>query len=275
MRVSKIILPLLASSFLALPSVKAQEAPAKEAIPVHQKFGIVVAASVPEGIVLQAAYKIIPELVVRAGVDFFPTISVYNDSFSLGNSAAMAEYKNRLGYVPNADAQFKFGNLSGTLLLDYHPWRNGLRVTAGVLFGAPKVTARAMLVNSSTGASIMDGATPLDPNNMPKITISDQENPSDAVTIQPGGDASIDADVYVGRTVRPYVGIGYGYAVPNTPVSFFMDFGTIFGGKPRVKSPNVIEGDASGLVDYSEAAQKVAYFTQVLPMLNLGISIRL
>ena len=116
----------------------------------------------------------------------------------------------------------------------------------------------------------------LDPNNMPSITIIDANDESQRVTIQPSSEATLDATATLGRVVRPYLGIGFGQMAPSDkPVSFFVDLGVLLSGKVRVASPNVIAGDPNLLIDFNPKVQDIVYKAQFLPVLNLGLAIRL
>lgn len=107
----------------------------------------------------------------------------------------------------------------------------------------------------------------LDPNDMPKVTITNSSIPNQTVTLQPSPDATLQTSLHLGRRVQPYVGLGSGYSVPRLPVSFSIDFGVIFNGKMQISSPNITNGNADFLLDYSgsKAISDLVYYTQILP----------
>lgn len=239
-------------------------------------IGLAVGVSVPYGTFAQLGFRIIPQLAVRGGIGFFPKKQLYSKAdFDFGNPTEMQEYTKALGYTPGIDAKVAYSNLSGQLLLDWHPFGRGFRLTGGLTFGSPQVHVHAMLIDTKTGRSIMEQESNLDPNNMPRITIQDANDPSAGVTLQPSGDASADVSILWQRNVKPYVGIGYGQIAPKSGVSFFFDLGVLFTGKVGLASPNAIAGDLNTLLDYDPKVQDIVYKAQFLPVLNFGIAIRL
>ena len=241
----------------------------------EMSIGLALGVSVPDGVTAQCAVRILPQLAIRAGVGFFPKVQVYKKTFDLGDAAEMQKYRDALGYTPWVDTKASYSNLNGQLMLDWHPMKNGFRISGGVYLGAPKVDAHGMLIDAKTRESIMKQESSLDPNNMPSISIIADDD-SQRVTIQPSGEAALDARITLGRAVRPYIGIGYGQMAPSDkPVSFFIDLGVLLAGKARIASPNVIAGDPNVLVDFDATAQDVVYKAQFLPVLNIGAAIRL
>lgn len=241
----------------------------------EMSVGLALGVSVPDGVTAQCAVRILPQLAIRAGVGFFPKVQVYKKTFDLGDAAEMQKYRDALGYTPWVDTKASYSNLNGQLMLDWHPMKNGFRISGGVYLGAPKVDAHGMLIDAKTRESIMKQESSLDPNNMPSISIIADDD-SQRVTIQPSGEAALDARITLGRAVRPYIGIGYGQMAPSDkPVSFFIDLGVLLAGKARIASPNVIAGDPNVLVDFDAAVQNVVYKVQFLPVLNIGAAIRL
>ena len=241
----------------------------------EMSVGLALGVSVPDGVTAQCAVRILPQLAIRAGVGFSPKVQVYKKTFDLGDAAEMQKYRDALGYTPWVDTKASYSNLNGQLMLDWHPMKNGFRISGGVYLGAPKVDAHGMLIDAKTRESIMKQESSLDPNNMPSISIIADDD-SQRVTIQPSGEAALDARITLGRAVRPYIGIGYGQMAPSDkPVSFFIDLGVLLAGKARIASPNVIAGDPNVLVDFDAAVQNVVYKVQFLPVLNIGAAIRL
>ena len=224
----------------------------------------------------QCAVRIMPQLAIRAGVGFFPKMELFKKTVEFGDAVKQQSYEDALGYTPQLSTKFAYSNLNGQLMLDWHPGGKGFRVSAGVYLGAPKVYAHGMMIDAKTGESIMKQQSTLDPNNMPSITIFDANDESQRVTIQPSSEAALDATVTLGRVARPYLGIGFGQMAPSDkPVSFFMDLGVLLSGKARLASPNVIAGDPNLLVDFDPNVQDIVYKAQFLPVLNMGLAIRL
>lgn len=237
--------------------------------------GTAIGIGIPDGANISVGVKFMPELTVRAGLGIIPKIQVFKHRFTIEDVDAMKSYKDALEYVPGVNSTFNISSTRAHLMVDYHPFRNFFRVTAGLYMGAVKLGVAGQLINAETGKSIMNESSTLDPNDMPKISIYDNATPDDKLTIQPDKDAKVSADVRLGRTIQPYLGVGFGYYVPNSKVSFICDLGVLFSGKAHATSPNVLAGDLNKMADYSKEAQKILYYTQILPVLNLGVSIKL
>ncbi len=237
--------------------------------------GMAVGLGIPDGTNLGVGMRFIPELTVRAGIGFIPAIQAYKHQFQIEDVQEIKAYKDALGYVPAVNGTFKISSTRGHLLLDYHPFKNKFRVTAGIYIGAVKMRVEGQLIDFNTQKSIMENNTTLDPNDMPKISIYDSNFPDDKLVIQPNENASVAVSVLLGRTIQPYIGIGMGYHVPHSRVAFVGDLGVLFAGKARVTSPNVLSGDLNKMADYSKEAQMILYYSQIIPVFNIGMSIRL
>ncbi len=238
-------------------------------------FGVAVgaAASFPHGVKLEAGVRLTSHLCARAGVSFLPGINAYDNEVS---NIEIGQYKSILGYNPTAQIKAVASSKAGHLLMDFHPFRDPFHITAGIYLGRPVATADILLLNPQ-GESIMQDQTMLDPNNMPKVTITNSTDPNQTVTLQPSPDATLQASLHLGRRVQPYVGLGSGYAVPQSPISFSIDFGIIFNGKMQISSPNITNGNADFLLDYSgnKTISDLVYYTQILPVLNIGVNVRI
>lgn len=264
--------PLSDESFVTEKLATPQKGSSQSNISVGLALGV----SVPDGVTAQCAVRIMPQLAVRAGIGFFPKMQLFKKTIEFGDDVKQQSYEDALGYTPQLSTKFAYSNLNGQLMLDWHPGGKGFRVSAGVYLGAPKVDAHGMMIDAKTGKSIMENQSTLDPNNMPSITIFDANDEDQRVTIQPSSEAALDATVTLGRVARPYLGIGFGQMAPSDkPVSFFVDLGVLLSGKARIASPNVIAGDPNLLVDFDPKVQDIVYKAQFLPILNMGLVIRL
>lgn len=265
----KIICSLLLLSLSAV-AVFAQDQKSK----FQPHFGIGVGISVPQGVRFDISQRWNDYLSTRLGIGFIPSIKIHEGNVE---EIEFSEYKDALGYTPEVSLDANAGSFTGHLLLDYHPFKNGFRLTAGALVGNAKAKGHLALINPQTGTSIMDDPrqTVIDPNDMPKVTVTGKKS-GEVLVLQPAPDATIDATLSLGRAVQPYVGIGYGYAVPVKRVSFTLDAGVLFSGKALITSPNVVKGDPNMLFSIAgQQGTEIRYYTQMLPVLNLGISIRL
>lgn len=259
---------------LLLPSVvKAQSK-------LEKLVGVSASVGVPHGLRLDAGVAITPSLAVRAGVSGIPTIQLLsNHALPLGSNP---EYKEALGYDPELRASLKAGSLQGELMLDWHPFDSGFRLTVGAFFSGLKATGMVRLIDPKTGKSIMESSKngSLDPNNMPKLKfqlVDDAGNniKGEFVEFQPSRDASFEVSLGFTKPFQPYFGIGYGYAVPRDRVSFMFDLGLVHTGKVQLTSPNAIAGDPNILFKLKKEATLVRHYFQFLPVFNLGIAVRI
>ena len=249
-------------------------------------FGAGLGVGIPGGIKIEAGATFIPELSVRAGVDFFPSIEVYKGERTFNVDAG--------GYTIPLLAQYnaKAGAMGGHLLLDYHPARSGFRITAGLYFGGLNAALHGLLLENSTGTPILEyargAAGLLDPKyqsfvNDPSFDYTLKDAGGGAIeggdlTVRMADDSSFDADVAFKSAVKPYLGIGYGYIAPKSRVGFSFDLGVFYAGGLKLASPNITKGDPNAAIIYVESHPDYsAYYglTKFIPVLNIGINIRL
>ncbi|MCD8044638.1 MAG: hypothetical protein LUH10_16510 [Tannerellaceae bacterium] len=178
---------------------------------------------------------------------------------------------NNLNSTVDLDA--KSGIYNGKILVDFHPIpTSGFHVTAGLYFGKDRIVT--VEGGSETLKTLYDaniliqnnpgwGIQPFDAG----IVIGDN-------TIEPDARGYIDAGIKINK-VKPYVGIGFGRAVPKKRVGVQFDMGCMFHGKPTIISKNGDvtdllndELDSSGFVDIMN---KIT----VYPVLSLRVTGRI
>ena len=188
---------------------------------------------------LQLATPLNSFIYLRGGASFIPLS--YSDTYS--------------GYYAPAQASFKYDlkaklNPTGMLVVDVHPFKkSGFHVTGGVVFGNRLAT--------------VSGSSPY------PITIGD-------VTWEPsviGIDEEIEAWVKI-PAVRPYLGVGFGRAIPKKRVGFKVELGGIFQGSREIESTNNIIRDNVDK-ENQETLDKILSNLSVFPYLNLQLSIKL
>ena len=150
----------------------------------------------------------------------------------------------------NYDAKLKFSNLNA--LLDWSPLPGGFRVSGGVIANQNKAD-----LHSTSSTYRINGVT------------------------YSSSDASVSGTVKSGRSLAPYLGIGYGN-VARAGVNFYADLGIMFMGSPKVS----LQSSCGGSLNASQCAQlrsdlndeqarvqddlkKYRYF----PVANIGITI--
>jgi len=155
------------------------------------------------------------------------------------------------------DGKLKLRNPS--LLLDWHPFKGGFHLSAGVVKANTKVKAEA------------------EP--------TDDEFEFDDEVFQASEVGEVNGKIEMGKSIAPYIGLGWGNPVDkNGRVTFMFDIGAIYAGKPDVNL-NATCGAAIAntarctqllnavQVEEDDLADEVDRF-KWYPVLNLGIAVR-
>ena len=168
------------------------------------------------GVGLEVSTPIGNYLALRGGVSFMPKFTVTDE--------VNADLKGvPQGYPQSAEVELEGSTKRTTveLLLNLYPFRsNGFFVAAGASFGGDKfvqITGHSdelqqlIAAGGSAGLQIGDVSIPVDQNG----------NVSGGLKVS---------------AVRPYVGLGYGRAVPSKRINFMLDAGVQLHGTPEVYS---------------------------------------
>lgn len=228
------------------------------------------------GIAIDAGITLNDYLGLRGGVDIMPKFKV-NKDIDLGTAGAktsMSELTQKAEQInaaykaqhPGAgdvidlsnpifhnqlpekmDIQGKLDNTLGHVLIDFHPFKTSFRLTVGAYFGKDEVIDvynkedgflkplnewnNAVLHPDPSYASIIAGQKILG-GELGKYTFASD----------PNGDGNARAYAKV-KKFRPYVGLGFGRAVPKGRIGCQFDLGVQFWGKPEIYAP--VYGDPS------------------------------
>ena len=168
------------------------------------------------GVGLEVSTPIGNYLTLRGGVSFMPKFTVTDE--------VNADLKGvPQGYPQSAEVELEGSTkrTTGELLLNLYPFRsNGFFVAAGASFGGDKfvqITGHSdelqqlIAAGGSAGLQIGDVSIPVDQNG----------NVSGGLKVS---------------AVRPYVGLGYGRAVPSKRINVMLDAGVQLHGTPEVYS---------------------------------------
>lgn len=130
-----------------------------------------------------------------------------------------------------------YGDVLGRILVDYYPWskKSSFHVTIGFFAGGRNVVKQRGNIDPVVIRTI-DKI-----NNYPELDEDDKFSPS--VTIN-GTDiyvnelnGHVDASLKI-NSFKPYLGIGFGRAVPNKRVGVQFDLGVWYHGKWKISSSN-------------------------------------
>jgi len=178
--------------------------------------------------------------------------------------------RNSFGYVPKLGARLLRHLTHGNLLLDFYPV-GSFHLTVGAFVGNSKLKISGRLFDwrneSRSDAVLLPG------ENWPDFDIAGQ-----SIDLEGG---KTDLSLYLGNTVKPYLGIGIGRVVPkNSRVSFKFELGVLYHGAGYTLKHNgtVIDLANSGLpeaVSIHNTIQDLTQYIRFWPMLNLQLSYRI
>ncbi len=205
------------------------------------------------GIGIHLATPLTRSLTLRAGYNFSPISYdyTYDDFDPVQVSGASIE-------VPDLDAKGDLNFNAGQLLIDWVPFRKGTSsffITAGMVFGSSRII------------QVHGQFDPNDPNfkaikdagliHEIEVEIGDQ-------IVHPNADGSMDAAIQV-QGARPYVGLGFGRAIPRRRVGFRFEMGVQFLGTPKVVSSNLEDGyDSDGdISDFNKILKDITLYPNI------------
>ena len=168
------------------------------------------------------------------------------------------------------DLKAKLGMTHGKVLVDYYPWSSKtFHITAGAYFGGSKLVKVDGFLPQKTIKTMNTANEWLEDNGH-------EDRISTMVTI---GDKDIDVnsldghvDAYIKTNgFKPYLGIGFGRAVPNNRIGVQFDLGVMFHGTPKIASSNSDISDALNDQANEEDISKIMRKVVAYPVLSLKI----
>ncbi len=241
--------------FMAAGQLSAQEsANENNGIFNHVSVGVGVGIT---GVTIEAAAPITPYVAVRGGVDIFPQVKVKTDLDLSGDIPAA--YTGARSF----EVEGKTSLTAGHLLFDVYPFKtSSFHVTAGAYIGSSKIV---MVKNTQDGVL-------MDVNRINETLPEDQKIGLDLgnYLLTPDERGNVDATLKV-ASVRPYLGLGFGRAVPaKHRFAFNFDMGVQFWGTPKVylRDHQLTKADTDS--DAGEVLKALSKAT-VYPCLNFRI----
>ncbi len=191
---------------------------------------------------LDLSVGVTPKLALRGGFSQFDFN--YADSIESETSSQGASVNSTAGYTTT----FEFNTLA--MLLDYHPFASGFRLTAG-----------AMLNNNELRGTAVAGDQTIEIGNY---------------TSTQGANLQADVSITFPKTA-PYLGIGYDSSrYSKSGFSFAYDIGVMFHGEPTATV--TLSGDDAANVPQEDIDREVANINEeissftIYPVMNLGLS---
>ena len=216
------------------------------------------------GIGFDLAAPICNYVEMRAGVTFMPHFK-YDTDLDI-------ETPNIEGYdfPDEVKVQGKLGFTNGEVLFDVFPTKKtGFHITVGAFFGSSEV----INVYNKEDGFLSDIS---EFNNMVENGEIEHEKIGvilDDYLLEPDDNGNVNAYIKT-RKFKPYVGLGWGRAVPKKRVNFGFDLGVQFWGTPKVYCNGLelteenLDGDDGGII---KTISKIT----VYPVLRFRISGRI
>lgn len=223
------------------------------------------------GITLDLSTMFTDYVGLRVGADIFPNLKL-NTELDLGfDDEAKSAYQNMFNTTlpSEIEVQGKTGLTAGHLLVDVHPFKSSFRVTVGAYIGGQDIVS---VYNREDGAlkQIADFNGRIDRNEIPSLTKDNKIGLElGDYFLEPDKDGNVDARIRV-NGFRPYVGLGFGRAVPKKRLACQFDLGVQFWGSPEIYlrdhklSEKDLDGDAGGII-------KVVSNASVYPSLTVRL----
>lgn len=195
------------------------------------------------GIGIDVASPIGSYLTVRAGVSFMPNFTYSTDvDVNIDNA-----YETNTNLPTSIDVEGGLGRTAGELLLNVYPFKSSsFFVCGGAYFGGGKLIkikghsddlAKLIAEGKEAGIEIGDYRIPVDK------------------------DGNVSGGLKV-ASFRPYLGLGFGRAVPRKRIGFMFELGVQFHNTPKVYTNN---GDLSDLTaeadnDFTDIIDKLTVY---------------
>ena len=229
------------------------------------------------GIAIDLSTCITPYVGLRAGVDIMPGFKYSSDIKVRGGSNVQAQYDAvrilnpslpALTVPDKVDIEGKLKNTTGHFLVDLYPGKDiDWHLTVGAYFGGSEVID----VYTSNDSQLLGVAQY---NNSPERAALGYDKIGAQLGkyfLEPDNNGHVDADIKMAG-FRPYVGLGWGRAVPkHHTLGFQVDLGVQFWGKPEVylQGNKLSESDTEG---EDGGFMKIMSKITVYPVLNFRLT---
>lgn len=204
------------------------------------------------GISIEVATPITSFVQMRAGASFVPGITFNSDASCTYNvpnpsTGAMERHNGKV------NLEGDLGRIQGQIIFNVYPVpKLPFYVAVGAYFGGNKLL------------KITGNSPELAANSNAEAIIGDYKIPADA-----NGNISGGLEV---KKFRPYLGIGWGRAIPGRLLNFACDLGVQFQGKPKLYT-DYGEIDESAVED-NNTFNKIAKALKVYPTLTFRLNFR-
>ncbi len=204
-------------------------------------------------------------------ITFRGGLSLFSYSQQLNFSISADDYRDYIDYDPDLNAFGKFSLANAHLLADYTSAEQGFfHFTAGVVFGSSKLDAHGLLINPENQRPMVEDlrdAGHID-DNLPEVTLEDN------ILFRTNSDGSVAGSLILGKSVKPYIGFGFGRAVPKNRIALKLEFGLLYQGKPEITSPNLMSGNLNNYFKNNPDLKPYYALAYFYPMVNMQFAFR-
>lgn len=248
---------ILCVALMALSPLRAKEEPERIAF---SNLGISLNGSTT-GIGFTLSTPLAKHFALRAGYQFsFISYNYHYDDFD------PIEIEGFSVDVPAVDLAAKLNVDAAHVMVDWIPFKQGkgkFFVTAGFFVGSSKfVTLKGQFDKNDPNVKEIQEAGLFDEI---ELDLGDE-------VIRASSDGSMAANLKV-NGFRPYLGLGWGRAIPKHRFGFRFELGAVFHGHPIITSPNLVS-TSSGKRDSDDFTSVLSKIT-VFPQLSLQLTYKL
>jgi hypothetical protein len=181
------------------------------------------------------SFPVSKSLNLRAGGTYFST----SFSDTQGDSDVDVQF----------DAEVTWGG--GTVMLDFHPFDNGFRLSGGVFYSLIKISG----------------------SGKPLSSFFLNEGASNEKEFLPERLGSLSFTAEYDQTVSPYLGIGFGNTAKGSLLTFLLDIGVIYSGSPTLDMTGtaMLAPTANWDTQFNDGIESFKF----LPVISLGLGVRL
>lgn len=231
--------------------VMCNQASAQKELGIFNSLSVGVSAGTT-GIGVDVATPVTPHFAIRGGVSFMPGIKINTDAEVDLTDPDLGERTSSIDLTGSTK------RASGELLVNYYPFlSSSFFVTAGAYFGGSKMV-KIDGHSDELAEYIKNGG---DAN----IVIGDQ-----TIAVDKNGNVSGGLKV---SGFRPYLGVGFGRAVPKKRVGVQFELGVQFHGSPKLYTSSGDLGSALG--DGDDTFTKIMDKLTVYPVMKIRFCGRL
>jgi hypothetical protein len=208
---------------------------------------------------VQAATSLHPHLRLRAGFDYLTY--THSEAITLETTAETTEGYEMTIEGEISEAAITFPNFKA--LVDYYPMSNGIFcLTGGFYLGSNSISANGLI---------------RDYEQLKEQLGDDPEFEYEDIAIRPDNDGTFEGKLWMGKSFKPYIGLGLGRTIPHNRIGFKVELGMVYQGKYRLESSNVNEAGEDWLDSLVEEEDFPVSRSMLnwWPMLNLSLTCRI